>query len=71
MNMNMNGMIQALFKTMKARGINLPTNVNPKDPDSIINYLLSSGSITQEQYNWAYNQARDKETQMREQFSQT
>lgn len=67
----MNGMIQNLFQVMKSRGIDLPTNVNPKDPDSIINYLLNSGTITQDQYNWAYNQARDKETQIRQQFSKT
>lgn len=69
--MDMNAMIQNLFQVMKSRGIDLPTNVNPKDPDSIINYLLNSGRITQDQFNQAYNQARAKEAQMRQQFSQT
>lgn len=69
--MDINAMIQNLFQVMKSRGIDLPTNVNPKDPNAIINYLLNSGRITQDQFNQAYNQARAKEAQMRQQFSQT
>lgn len=69
--MDMNSMIQNLFQVMKSRGIDLPTNINPRDPNAIINYLLNSGRITQDQFNQAYNQARAKEAQMREQFSKT
>lgn len=58
--MNLNSMIQTLFQVMKSRGIELPTNINPKDPNAIINYLLNSGRITQDQFNQAYNQARSR-----------
>lgn len=50
--------INMLFNVMKARGINIPSNVNMNDPNAIVNYLLQSGKISQEQYNRAYQQYR-------------
>lgn len=53
-----NQMIQKLFQVMKSRGINLPEGVNLNDPNSIINYLMQSGKLSQDQYNAAYQQYR-------------
>lgn len=53
-------MINMLFNAMRAKGINFPQNVNTNDPNSIIQYLMSNGKISQEQYNTAYNQAKNK-----------
>ena len=50
--------INMLFNVMKARGINIPSNVNMNDPQAIVNYLLQSGKISQDQYNRAYSQYR-------------
>lgn len=47
-----------LFTVMKARGINLPTDINTNDPNAILQYLMQNGKITQEQYNRAYQQYR-------------
>lgn len=55
----MNNMIQQLFQVMKMRGINIPQNVNMNDPQAIIQYLMSNGKISQEQYNAAYNRAKN------------
>ena len=55
----MNNMIQQLFQVMKMRGINIPQNVNMNDPNAIIQYLMSNGKISQEQYNTAYNRAKN------------
>lgn len=55
----MNNMIQQLFQVMKMRGINIPQNINTSDPNAIIQYLMSNGKISQEQYNTAYNQAKN------------
>lgn len=41
---------------MKAR-FNIPQNIT--NPDDIINHLLQSGQITQEQYNQVYSKYRD------------
>jgi len=54
----MNNPINMLFQVMKARGINLPSNINMNDPNQIIQYLMQNGKITQEQYNKAYQQFR-------------
>ena len=51
--------INMLFNVMKARGINIPSNVNMNDPQAIVNYLLQSGKISQEQYNRAYQTYRN------------
>ena len=53
-----NPMINKLFNAMKAKGITFPQNVNTNDPNSIIQYLMQNGKISQEQYNNAYNQVR-------------
>lgn len=55
----MNNMIQQLFQVMKMRGINIPQNVNMNDPNAIIQYLMQNGKISQEQYNTAYNRAKN------------
>jgi len=55
----MNNMIQQLFQVMKMRGITIPQNVNMNDPQAIIQYLMSNGKISQEQYNTAYNRAKN------------
>ena len=54
----MNSPVQMLFQVMKARGINLPSNINMNDPNQIIQYLMQNGKITQDQYNKAYQQFR-------------
>ena len=54
-----NNMIQALFQVMKMRGIDIPSNVDIHNPNSITNYLMQNGKITQEQYNRAYQQYRN------------
>lgn len=54
-----NPMINMLFNAMRAKGITFPQNVNTNDPNSIIQYLMSNGKISQEQYNTAYNQAKN------------
>lgn len=38
------------------RGYNIPQNIS-NDPNKILQHLLTTGQITQEQYNNAYNQA--------------
>lgn len=53
-----NPIMNMLFNTMRAKGITFPQNVNTNDPNSIIQYLMSNGKISQEQYNNAYNQVR-------------
>lgn len=52
-------MMNMLFNTMRAKGINFPQNVNTQDPNSIIQYLMNSGKISQDQYNRAYQQYRN------------
>lgn len=37
------------------RKFNIPQNVNPNDPQSIVQYLLNTGQITQGQVNDAVN----------------
>ena len=49
--------LQSLFQVMASRGCNIPAGMN-NNPTQIINYLLQSGKITQEQYNAAKNQAK-------------
>lgn len=39
-------------------GLNIPGNVG-KDSNSIIQYMLNSGRITQDQLNWAIQKARE------------
>lgn len=37
---------------------NLPNNIDTRNPQAIINHLVQSGQISQEQMNRAYNMAR-------------
>ena len=53
-----NSMINMLFNAMKAKGINFPQNVNTNDPNSIVQFLMQNGKISQEQFNNAYSRAR-------------
>lgn len=40
------------------RRLNLPQNISLNDPNAILNYLVSSGQISQEQINNAYQMAQ-------------
>lgn len=62
----MNSPINLLFQVMKARGINLPSNINMNDPNQIIQYLMQNGKITQDQYNKAYQQFRSMNNNSRQ-----
>jgi len=42
------------FQAWAGKGVNIPNNIT--NPDDMINYLLRSGKLTQEQYNQAYSQ---------------
>lgn len=54
-------MLQALKSNpaqfLMQRRFNLPPNVGA-DPNSILNYLIQSGQVSQQQINAAYQQAR-------------
>lgn len=54
-------MLQALksnpVQFLMQRRFNLPQNVGT-DPNSILNYLIQSGQVSQQQINAAYQQAR-------------
>lgn len=52
-----NPMMNMLFNAMRAKGINFPQNVNTNDPNSIVQFLMQNGKISQEQFNNAYSQA--------------
>ena len=52
-------LMNMLSNAMRAKGINFPQNVNTQDPNSIIQYLMNSGKISQDQYNRAYQQYRN------------
>lgn len=51
-------MMNMLFNAMRAKGINFPSNINMSDPNQILDYLMKNGTVTQEQYNKAYQQLR-------------
>ena len=40
------------------RKMNIPQNISLNDPNAILNYLLSTGQINQNQINQAYQAAR-------------
>lgn len=40
------------------RKFNLPQNIDTRNPQAIINHLVQSGQISQEQMNRAYNMAK-------------
>ncbi len=41
------------MQILRKRGFNIPDNVNVNDPNSIIQYLMNSGQVTQSRYNQA------------------
>lgn len=40
------------------RRLNVPKNIPANDPNAILNYLVSSGQVSQEQINRAYQYAQ-------------
>lgn len=40
------------------RRMNLPQGMNMQDPQAILNHLMQTGQISQEQVNWAYQMAQ-------------
>lgn len=45
------------FQAFAGKGVSLPNNLS--NANDVINYLLQSGKISQEQYNQAYSQYRN------------
>ena len=60
MNQMMNNMIMQIQKNPSAflsqRGCNIPKDIN--NPNDIIQYLMNTGQISQQKYNWAVNMAK-------------
>ena len=52
--MNMVSQIKANPRQFLQRRFNLPQNVSLNDPQSIVNHLVSTGQISQDQVNAAY-----------------
>ncbi len=42
---------------MLSRRFKLPQNMNLNNPDEVIQYLMNTGQISQQEYNAKYNQA--------------
>lgn len=61
-NMNPMQMLQQLkanpMQFILQRRMNLPQNVNTSDPNAILNYLVQSGQVNQNQINQAYQMAQ-------------
>lgn len=55
------------MQMMMKNKLNVPQNIQG-NPSEIIQYMMNSGQITQEQYNWAQNTA--KQIQSNPQFMQ-
>lgn len=68
--MNMNNVMQ-MFQIFRqnpmqwliSRGANIPSNIN--DPNAIIQHMMNTGQITQQQYNQAVQTARQMQNQLR------
>lgn len=62
-NMNPMQMLQQLkanpMQFILQRRMNLPQNVNTSDPNAILNYLVQSGQVNQNQINQAYQMAQN------------
>lgn len=59
--MNPFQMIQQLKQNpmgMLSRRFNIPQNVNLQDPNAIIQHLMNTGQVSQEQYNQANQQVK-------------
>ena len=50
------------------KGLDIPQNIG-NDTNSIAQYLLNTGKVTQEQYNWAMQMGRNWAAQMGNQFN--
>lgn len=60
MNNNILGMIQQLQSNpiaMLSKRFNIPQDLNVKDPNAIIQHLMSTGQVSQQAYNNARNMA--------------
>lgn len=59
---NMMQMVQQLkanpMQFLMQRKFNLPQNIDTRNPQAIINHLVQSGQISQEQMNRAYSMAK-------------
>ena len=59
---NMMTMLQQLkanpVQFLLQRTFNIPQNISPNDPNAILNYLVTSGQISQTQINNAYQMAQ-------------
>ena len=63
---NMNPQMMTMLQQLKAnpiqfllqRRLNLPQNISLNDPNAILNYLVTSGQISQTQINNAYQIAQ-------------
>ena len=62
MNNQMLGMLQQLksnpFQFLMQRRMNLPQNLPMNDPQAILNHLVQTGQVSQEQINRAYQMAQ-------------
>jgi hypothetical protein len=57
MNSVLNNLMQNPIQFVLQKGFNIPQNIG-NDPNNIIQYLMNSGQISQEQYNRAVSMAR-------------
>ena len=51
-------LMQNPMQMIMQRGFKIPPNISASNPNSIIQYLLNTGQVSQEQYNNAVNMAR-------------
>lgn len=62
MNNQMLGMLQQLkanpMQFLMQRRLNLPQNISTTDPQAILNHLVQTGQVTQQQINQAYQMAQ-------------
>ena len=60
--MNMMGMLQQLkanpMQFLMQRRFNLPQGIAPNDPQAILNHLVNTGQVSQQQINNAYQMAQ-------------
>ena len=57
---SLNQMIQQIKanpQQLLARRYKLPQNIDLRNPDNILDYLVKSGQVTQDQYNSAFQRA--------------
>lgn len=60
--MNMMGMLNQLKQNpvqfLMQRRFNLPQNISASDPQAILNHLVNTGQVSQQQINSAYQMAQ-------------